>query len=80
MGRPKRRLLAPQRMVFGKVSDVVMAGSISAMRVEEIRETGAEIVVSACQQCEQMLSAAIRKAGLKVRVMDISQLILEALG
>jgi len=60
--------------------DAELAGSISAMRVEEIRETGAEIVVSACQQCEQMLSAAIRKAGLKVRVMDISQLILEALG
>jgi len=27
-----------------------------------------------------MLSAAIRKAGLKVKVMDISQLILEVLG
>jgi len=60
--------------------DAGLAGAISAMRVEEIRQTGAKIVVSACQQCEQMLITAIRKAGLKVKVMDISQLILEALG
>ena len=60
--------------------DADLAGAITAMRVEEIRQTGAKIVVSACQQCEQMLSASIRKAGLKVKVMDISQLILEALG
>lgn len=60
--------------------DAELAGTIAAMRVEEIRESGAGIVVSACQQCEQMLSASIRKAGLQVRVMDIGQLILEALG
>lgn len=60
--------------------DAQLAGEIAAMRVQEIKETGADIVVSACQQCDQMLSAAIRKAGLKVRVMDLSQLIREALG
>ena len=60
--------------------DADLASSITAIRVEEIKKTGADIVVSACQQCEQMLSASIRKAGLKVRVMDLSQLILEALG
>ena len=59
--------------------DAQLAGSIAAMRVEEIRRSGADILVSACQQCEQMLTAAVRKSGLKVRVMDLSQLILEAL-
>jgi Fe-S oxidoreductase len=60
--------------------DAELASTITAMRVEEIKKTGAKIVVSACQQCEQMLSASIRKAGLSVRVIDLSQLILEALG
>lgn len=55
------------------------AAKITALRVEEIKATGATIIVSACQQCEQMLIAAIQKAKLPVRVMDISQLILEAL-
>lgn len=57
-----------------------MAAQIALMRAEEIKASGAAVVVSACQQCEQMLSAAIRQAGLKVRVLDISQLILEAMG
>lgn len=59
--------------------DPQLAKEITKLRVEEIKETGATIVVSSCQQCEQMLSAAIRETGLPVRVMDISQLILEAM-
>jgi Fe-S oxidoreductase len=55
------------------------AAKITELRVEEIKATGATIVVSACQQCEQMLITAIQKAKLPVRVMDISQLILEAI-
>lgn len=55
------------------------AAKIAALRAEEIQATGATIVVSACQQCEQMLTAAIQKANLPIRVLDISQLILEAL-
>lgn len=60
--------------------DPEAAAEIARLRVEEIKKTGATIVVSACQQCEQMLSTAIKKEGLKVRVLDISQLVLEALG
>jgi len=55
------------------------AVKITALRVEEIKDTGATIVVSACQQCEQMLITAVQKAKLPVRVMDLSQLILEAM-
>jgi len=60
--------------------DAELAAEITRLRVKEIKETGATIVVSACQQCEQMLGAALRKEGLPVRVMDISELILEAIG
>ncbi|MEA4926601.1 MAG: (Fe-S)-binding protein [Syntrophomonadaceae bacterium] len=59
--------------------DPETAGKITELRVEEIKATGATIVVSACQQCEQMLIATIKKAQLPIRVMDISQLILEAM-
>lgn len=60
--------------------DPETAAKITALRVEEIKESGATIIVSACQQCEQMLITAVQKAKLPVRVMDISQLILEAMG
>ncbi len=59
--------------------DPDLAAKISDLRVKEIKETGASIIVSACQQCEQMLSAGVRNAGLPIRVMDISELILEAM-
>lgn len=58
--------------------DPELAARIAELRVAEVKETGASIVVSACQQCEQMLAAAVRQAGLPVRVMDISELLLEA--
>jgi len=60
--------------------DADLAAEIARLRTEEIRAVGATVVVSACQQCEQMLTAAVRKAKLPVRVMDVSQLILEAMG
>lgn len=59
--------------------DAGTATKISALRAEEIKASGATIVVSACQQCEQMLASAIQKGKLPVRVMDLSQLILEAM-
>ena len=33
--------------------DADLAAAITAMRVQDIKESGAEIVVTACQQCEQ---------------------------
>ncbi|MEQ8200431.1 MAG: (Fe-S)-binding protein [Syntrophomonadaceae bacterium] len=57
-----------------------VALQIARLRLEEIKATGATIVVSACQQCETMLTNAIREAKSPIRVMDISQLILEAMG
>ena len=60
--------------------DPELVQEITRIRVEEIRESGATVLVSACQQCEQVISVAVRKAGLPVRVLDVSQLILEAMG
>ena len=60
--------------------DPDLTTGIARLRVEEIKATGATVVVSACQQCEQMLSAAIRKEGLSVRVLDVSELLLDAVG
>jgi len=60
--------------------DADVAAKIARLRAEEIKATGATIIVSACQQCEQMLTTAIREAKLSVKVMDLSQLIIEAMG
>lgn len=60
-------------------SDAELSSNITNLRVQEIENTGASIVVSACQQCEQMLTTAIHKKGVKIKVMDIAELVLEAM-
>ena len=57
--------------------DPELTNTISNIRTQEIKESGASIVVSACQQCMKILNIAVRKAGLPVKVMDICQLVLK---
>jgi heterodisulfide reductase subunit D len=52
-------------------------------RCKEIISTGADIVVSGCQQCERTISTAIKKKkdeiNYKIKVMDISELVNQAM-
>ncbi len=56
-------------------ADQDLMNEISDIRVKEIEESGATILVSACQQCTKVLGMALRRAKLKVQVMDLNQLI-----
>jgi Fe-S oxidoreductase len=40
--------------------------------------SGADIVVSSCQQCVRTIAAALKKEKSKIKAMDISELILES--
>jgi Fe-S oxidoreductase len=53
--------------------------AVASERIQQAAETGAEVVVSACQQCERTLSSGARAERLRVRVKDIVELVLEAL-
>jgi heterodisulfide reductase subunit D len=56
-----------------------LAGRIAERRVRQAAQTGADTIVSACQQCERTLSGAARSARLRMRVMDISEIVLQAM-
>jgi Fe-S oxidoreductase len=45
-------------------------------RLEEVREVGAEALVSACPWCKNNFSTAVKENGDNVKVMDISEIIL----
>lgn len=55
---------------------------ISALRVAQAADTGAEILVTACPLCLIMLTDAVKTAGLeeRLRVMDLAELTAQALG
>jgi Fe-S oxidoreductase len=49
-------------------------------RLEEVREVGAEALVSTCPWCKNNFAKAVKENGDNVKVMDISELILESVG
>jgi heterodisulfide reductase subunit D len=53
--------------------------AISRRRVEQAADTGAEILASACPQCERVLRQAARQGGFGLRVMDVVELIADSL-
>ncbi|HME43485.1 MAG TPA: (Fe-S)-binding protein [Syntrophorhabdales bacterium] len=49
-------------------------------RLEEVREVGAEALVSACPWCKSNFSQAVREQGDTIKVMDIAELISASVG
>ncbi len=60
-------------------ADQTLADAIARKRIREAAATQASIVVSACQQCEQMLEKAARAEKLPLQVMNVAELLLMAL-
>jgi heterodisulfide reductase subunit D len=58
-------------MFFPKISK-----DIVELKIKEIEETGAEVVLSACQQCKRTISLNAKKMKKKFRVLDLLELIL----
>jgi heterodisulfide reductase subunit D len=62
----------------------VLSAKIANAKCTEIISTGADTIVSSCQQCERTISTAIRKRkdeiDYKIKVMDISELVNQSMG
>jgi Fe-S oxidoreductase len=59
--------------------DPALSQAVAARRIRQAAETGAQVVVSACQQCERTLFNAARTERLRLRVKDIAEILLEAM-
>jgi len=62
-----------------EISDREVTGQVGALRMEQAQETGAAAVVSACQQCKRTLLTGARQAKIRMRAVDISELVLESM-
>jgi len=54
-----------------------LAIAMAQAKIEEIKATGADMVVSACQQCIRTLLTASRKKKIPISAMDITELVLK---
>jgi len=59
--------------------DSKLSGKIAKAKVDEALETGAQAVVTACQQCVRTMTTYVRRNKLSLEVMDIVQLVQKAL-
>jgi Fe-S oxidoreductase len=58
--------------------DPGLVAALSARRVAQAQQAGAQVIVSACQQCERTLSNAGRQQRARIRVLDIAEMVWEA--
>ncbi|MGC9334246.1 MAG: (Fe-S)-binding protein [Anaerolineae bacterium] len=59
--------------------DAALSQAVSDQRLAQAQEVEAEIIASACQQCERTLTTATRRNKVRIRVMDVAELALQAL-
>ena len=56
------------------------AVNIAAERIKDAEDVGADVIATACPFCVLNLKAGAKKAGSKIKVMDISEILLQVTG
>ena len=59
--------------------DANLSGEIARQKINEVLGTGAQAVITSCQQCVRAMTANVRRNKVPIEVMDIAQLIHKAL-
>ncbi|HSJ52178.1 MAG TPA: (Fe-S)-binding protein, partial [Anaerolineae bacterium] len=62
-----------------EMADPSVTAAVSKRRIEQAQATGAQVVVSACQQCNRTLAEAARKNRIRMRAMDITEVVWQAM-
>jgi Fe-S oxidoreductase len=57
-----------------------VAKQVARMRLEEARQTGCDVVATACPRCDTMLRDASRTAPVQLRILNVVQLVAQASG
>jgi len=60
--------------------DPELSARVAQMKIDEIVKTGADTVVSSCQQCLRTIATRARRTKTTLKVKDLTELVAEALG
>ena len=63
-----------------ETTDRETASLIAQRKIDDIKEIGAEMVVSACQQCLRTLATRAIRQKVDLEVLDITELVCRAMG
>ena len=59
--------------------DPKLTAEIAGNKIDQILETGAQTVVTACQQCVRTMTAHVRKNKIDIEVLDLTELVYRAM-
>jgi Fe-S oxidoreductase len=62
-----------------QISDESVTAAVAARRVRQAQKTGAQTLLSACQQCKRTLAVAARRQKIRVRAQDVTELVWRAM-
>jgi len=62
-----------------EMADPELTSSVARRRLLQAQEVEAEAIVSACQQCKRTLLGAARKEKVRIKTLDITEIIWEAM-
>ncbi len=62
-----------------EMADPELTAAVSRRRLQQAQEAGAEVIVSACQQCRRTLAGAARREKAGLRALDITEVVWQAL-
>ena len=59
--------------------DAKLSSEIAKRKIEEVLGTGAQAVVTSCQQCVRTMTTYVKRNKVPIEVMDITELVRKAL-
>ena len=62
-----------------EMGDAELTAAVSRRRLAQAQEAGAEVIVSACQQCKRTLTGAVRREKARLRVLDVTEVVWQAM-
>jgi heterodisulfide reductase subunit D len=62
-----------------EMADPKLSAAVAQKKIEQILRTGAQAVITSCQQCVRTIKAQARRQKTDLQVLDITELVLKAM-
>ena len=62
-----------------EMSDSPLSAKVAQLRIGHALDTKADIIVSSCQQCKRTLAGGVRQKRARIKVMDLTEFMMNAL-
>jgi len=58
-----------------EMADPELTAAVAKRRLGQAQATGAQVIVSACQQCKRTMAGAVRKEKVRMKVLDVAEIL-----